>query len=177
MVSILRIENAFQLLYSKAYDRDFVKTKKLSEWGEAKLLPVVRTFLLGYFGHSVEPEFKVKLHGSVSGSGRIDFKIGDIAVEFAVRNKGKSKSQLSASVNASEVIKLLKYNGRSVLILYDFTDSPLDVEDIERFKEWDSLGSGNHKLSSFNVIYFSRDCLSGAGPIKKNIRIPRKIKN
>jgi hypothetical protein len=61
----------------------------------------------------------------LSGHGYIDFVIDDVAVEFAVRKPGAARSALSASVNSTEVKKLMKYDGKALLVLFDFSDTPI----------------------------------------------------
>jgi hypothetical protein len=106
-------------------------------------------------------------------SPRIDFLIGNTAVEFAVRRPWQSKAPLSDRVNSDEIKKLMLHDGLSVLILYDFSRYPLEEEDIERFREWPSLGKGNFRKSAFNVSYHfikSPNPLV-VGNIRKNIRV------
>jgi len=145
---------AFELLFNSCHDKDFKKTLKLNEWCEREMLPLVRTFLLGYFGESIIPEARSRLPGTLTGNGYIDFIVDDVAVEFAVRKPTASKSNVSATVNANEIKKLMKYDGLSLLVLFDFSKTPYSEEQIERFREWPSLGRGNHKKSPFNVAYF-----------------------
>ena len=169
-VTVKEVVEAFELLFISLHRKEFTKTLCLNEWGERELLPLVRTYLLGYFGESLVPEAKTKLPGSLSGNGYIDFLIDNIAVEFAVRKPTAAKSNLSASVNSSEVKKLMKHDGLAVLILFDFSKTPYTEEKIERFRDWPSLGQGNHKKSPFNVAYFY---LAGKMPeyYTKNIRV------
>lgn len=147
---------AFELLFSSLHRNEFKKTLRLNEMGEQELLPLVRTFLLGYFGESLIPEAKTKLPGSLTGTGYFDFLIGNVAVELAVRKPDASKSNLSASVNSSEIKKLLKHDGLALLVLFDFSKTPYTEEQIEKFRDWSSLGRGNHKISAFNVAYYYR---------------------
>ncbi|MDD9054901.1 type I restriction-modification system subunit M N-terminal domain-containing protein [Escherichia coli] len=114
-----------------------------------------------------------KLPGSISGHGYIDFVIDDVAVEFAVRKPGAARSALSASVNSTEVKKLMKYDGKALLVLFDFSDTPYTEEQIESFRNWPSLGRGNHRKSAFNVAYFFVEKRSPLTPrkITRNIRI------
>ncbi|MHC1741731.1 MAG: hypothetical protein AB9873_01715 [Syntrophobacteraceae bacterium] len=153
-VTVKEVVEAFELLFSSLHRKEFTKTLRLNEWGEQELLPLVRTYLLGYFGESLVPEARTKLPGSLSGDGYIDFLIDNVAVEFAVRKPAAAKSNLSASVNSSEVKKLMKHDGLAVLVLFDFSKTPYTEEQIESFRDWPSLGQGNHKKSPFNVTYF-----------------------
>lgn len=153
-ITVNEVVESFDLLFSSFLRRDFSKTLRLHEWGEQELLPLVRTFLLGYFGESIVPEAKSKLPGSLSGQGYIDFIIDNVAVEFAVRKPTAAKSTLSASVNVTEIKKLMKHDNLALLVLFDFSKTPYTEEQIERFREWPSLGKGNHKKSAFNVAYF-----------------------
>ena len=153
-VTIKEVMEAFDLLFASMHKKRFCKTLRLKEYSERELQPLVRTFLLGYFGESLVPEAKAKLPGARSGSGRIDYMIDNIAVELAVRNKGKATSTISSSVNASEVKKLMKHDGLSLLVLLDFSDNPATDAEISKFRNWPSLGKGNHKKGPFNIAYF-----------------------
>ena len=151
----------------------FSKTLKLHEYSEQELLPLVRTFLLGYFGESLIPEAKAKLPGALGGYGRFDFLIDNVAVELAVRRPDAAKSTVSATVNSSEVKKLMKHKGLAVLVLFDFSKTPYTEEHIESFREWPSLGKGNHTKSPFNVAYFYIKTHKPitTGFVVKNIRV------
>jgi hypothetical protein len=171
-IPIKSVRGAFGLLYQSILDRDFRKTLDLNRWSESELLPLVRTFLLGYFGHCY-PEVSVRLAGAPSGWGRVDFLLGNVAVELAVRRPRDRKGPLSAQVNNSEMIKLMMYDGPSLLVLFDFSHHPFNQEDIQRFRNYPSLGRGNFKRSPFNVAYFY---IKSARPVQcgcisKNIRI------
>lgn len=146
---------AFEHLYESIHDRGFRKTLPLHTYNERTLAPLVRTFLLGWFGH-VSPEQRSKLPGTLTGEGSIDFVVDGVAIEFAVRQPKKGKSALSDVTNATEIKKLLKHDGLAVLILYDFSTRPFEREDLERYRQWQSLGKGNHRRSAFNVAYFYR---------------------
>lgn len=154
-VRVRDVVAAFELLYASIHEREFRKTLPLNRYGERDLAPLVRTFLLGWFGH-VSPEARSRLPGSLTGEGSIDFIVGDVAIEFAVRRQRDRRSALSDVTNATEVKKLMKHPGRSVLVLYDFSKDAFEREDLERYREWRSLGRGNHKVSAFNVAYFFR---------------------
>lgn len=93
--TITEVHNAFEILFTGLCDKSFKKSLFLEHWGEKKLLPLVRTFLLGYFGHTIEPEKEAILHGTLSGKGRIDFLIDDVVVEFAVRTQNSRANTLS----------------------------------------------------------------------------------
>jgi hypothetical protein len=154
--TIEEVIEAFHLLYNGIHDKEFRKTRPFNHWNEHDLLPIARSFLLGYFGH-VAPEFQVKL-------GRVDFLIGNVAVEFAVRRPGDHKGPLSDKVNSSEIKKLMMYDGPSVLVLFDFSKSPFKNQDLDRFRDWPSLGKGNFKRHAFNVSYhFIEDASSLSG--------------
>lgn len=176
-VTVNEVREAFQLLYCNILDRKFRKTLDLHHWSEKEMLPLVRTFLLGWFGRCV-PEVTVRLPSAPSGYGRIDFLLGDVAVEFAVRRPLDHKGPLSSKVNTTEMIKLMMYEGKGLLVLFDFSANPFEAEDIERFREYPSLGKGNHRRSPFNVAYFYIDKrFKGGGQyqcISKNIRVTRR---
>lgn len=172
-VTVKEVVEAFELLFASMHRKDFCKSLKLKDFTERELQPLVRTFLLGYFGESIVPEAAAVLPGSLSGIGRIDYLIDNVAVELAVRNKGKAKSTISSSVNSNEVKKLMKHDGLALLVLLDFSDSPASDEEISRFREWPSLGRGNHRKSPFNVAYFYKEKKNklSLGCIRKNISV------
>jgi len=125
MNSVSRVVSAFELLYSGLRDPAFRKSLPLDRWSEKQLLPLVRTFLLGYFGPKARPEFGTVLPGALTGYGRVDFLVYGVAVEFAVRRPWCPKSDLMPRVNRTEVLKLMKHDGRGVLILFDFAKGRL----------------------------------------------------
>jgi len=172
-ITVKEVIEAFDLLFSSLHRRNFTKTLCLNEWGERELLPLVRTFLLGYYGESLVPEAKSKLPGSLSGEGYIDFLIENVAVEFAVRKPTASRSNVSATVNSTEIKKLMKHDGLAVLILFDFSSTPYTEDQINNFRDWPSLGKGNHKKSAFNVAYFylEKQRPKTPGLVVKNIRV------
>ncbi|WP_084615740.1 hypothetical protein [Solimonas flava] len=172
-VTVTEVVEAFDLLFASMHRKEFCKTLRLKEYTERELQPIVRSFLLGYFGESLVPEAKAVLPGSLSGSGRVDFLVGNVAIELAVRSKGKAKANISSSVNTKEIKKLIKHDGLAVMVLLDFSDTPATDHDIERFREWPSLGKGNHTKSPFNVAYFykKRTKALSLGCITKNIRV------
>ncbi|WP_145931730.1 hypothetical protein [Yersinia bercovieri] len=171
--TITSVTNSFEYFFHSLYRTEFVKTLRLNECNERELLPLVRCYLLGCFSDDVSPEVLGKLPGSITGNGYIDFVIDDVAVEFAVRKPTAAKSTVSATVNSTEMKKLMKYNGKALLVLFDFSTTPYSEAQIEAFRDWPSLGKGNHKKSAFNVAYFyveKRRPLT-FGKITKNIRI------
>ncbi len=159
--TITEITDCFEYFFSSLYRREFVKTLRLNECSERELLPLVRCYLLGWFADNVSPEVKSKLPGSVSGHGYIDFVIDDVAVEFAVRKPTAARSNVYATVNSTEVKKLMKRDGNALLVLFDFSDTPYSEEQIESFCNWPSLGRGNHRKSSFTSfisLWKNADC-------------------
>ena len=122
--TITEVTECFEYLFSSLYRKAFVNPLRLNECNERELLPLVRCYLLGGFADSLSPEVRGKLPGSLSGHGYIDFVIDDVAVEFAVREPGAARSTLSASVISTEVKKLMKYDGKALLVLFDFSDTP-----------------------------------------------------
>ncbi len=168
--TIKKVVEAFRVLFSAINDKEFGKTLQMHEWNEQELAPLVRTFLLGHFGEII-PEAKAKLPGTPSGYGRIDFVVKGVAVELAVRRRSQSKAPLSASVNSNEVKKLLKFNGPAVLVLFDFSATPLTSQQLDGFRDWPSLGKGPHSKSPFNVAYFFRTADNVIDCIRKNIHV------
>lgn len=119
---------------------------------EKEVLPLVRTFLLGYFGHCY-PEVSVRSQSSASGWGRADFQIGGVAVEFAVRRPGDRKGPYHLRLTrrddqADDVPR------RPSLGAVRFFANPFGEGDIERFRDYASLGRGNFRRTAFNVAYY-----------------------
>jgi hypothetical protein len=164
------VVDAFEVFYDGLFDRDFRKSYQFHEYRERELLPLVRVFLLGWFG-GVVPELQSKLAGCQTGQGRIDFLVDDVAIEFAVRRPRDRQATLSQLTNATEVKKLLQFDGRAVLILFDLSASPFGREDVARYRDWPSLGKGNYKRSAFNVAYFYRDPTENAPTQKITLNI------
>lgn len=155
--SVKSVVEALHHLYGALLDREFSKTLHLDDWNERELAPLVRAFLLGWFGHGyVSPEVEARLPGSLSGKGRVDFIVDGVAVELAVRCKSGHRSSLSRSVNATEIKKLMKFPGPALLALFDLSKDPLEAKAFNNFREWPSLGRGNHKKSPFQLSYHFR---------------------
>lgn len=173
-VSIRDVVESFEYLFDSFHDKEFMKTRSVTGMNEKELLLPVRLYLLGCFGEDVHPEYETELPGhGATGWGRIDFKIGDVAVEFAVRSETATKGSISPSIQTTEMKKLMKYDGKALLVLFDFSDSPYSEEELNDFRDIPSLGRGNYKYSAFNLAYF---CVASRGPAKtklisKNIRI------
>lgn len=172
-ISIRDVVESFEYLFDSFYRKEFIKTHCFNKGNERELLPLVRWYLLGCFANDVYPEYKARLQGSATGTGYIDFMIGDIAVEFAVRSVTAPKSSISATVQTTEMKKLMKYDGKALLVVFDFSDSPYSEPEIDDFRHIPSLGKGNHKCSAFNVAYFyvANRRPFETGRISKNIRI------
>lgn len=172
--TIRAVVEGFEFFFESLFERQFRKTLKFTEMRERDLLPLVRTFLLGYFW-DVAPETRSSLPGSLTGHGSIDFVVGDVAIEFAVRRPTDPRSRLSHVTNATEIKKLLRHPGLAILVLFDFSKTPFDDAALERFRDWPSLGKGNHRISAFNVAYFYRERSGTNGMvckcIRKNIRV------
>lgn len=168
-VSINNIKETFLHLYENIHDREFAKSLGFSTWMERDLLPLIRFYLLGRYG-SVSPEVTATLTKAPSGQGRIDFVVGNTAIELAVRTPNCSPAKLLTALNENEIIKLMKYDGPSVLVLYDFSDCPLSDAQLKQYRELPSLGKGNHFKSPFSVLYYCRadgECTC----VRKNIRV------
>lgn len=168
-VRVSDIQESFLHLYENIRDPDFAKTHGFSSWMERQLLPLVRFYLLGRYG-SVSPEVTARLVRAAGGSGRVDFVVGNTAIELAVRSPTCLASKLLPSVNETEILKLMTYDGPSVLILYDFSEYPLSDAQLQQYRDLPSLGRGNHFRSPFSVLYYYRadgKCIS----VRKNIRV------
>jgi hypothetical protein len=154
--TITDVHDAFHFLFTSLCKKDFSKSLNLSHRSERELLPLVRTFLLGYFGARIQPEALGKLPGAPTGKGRIDFIVDDVAVELAVRRPRYSKRHLRVVGNETEVKKLLCYQGKALLVLFDFSGKPLAAEDLHSYRTLPELDE-EHSISPFQISYFYVD--------------------
>lgn len=175
MPSIEKVTESLTDAWSIVRDPEFAKTFDFASVGERRLLPLVGMFLAGRFPYKVSREHAAALPGFGLGRGRIDYMVGGVAVELAVRRWGDAPSKLFPTQNTTEVRKLLKYDGLAVLALFDFAVEPVDIEELERqYRDWRSLcgiGSGKHKLCAFNVRYFYTQDGEPQPPKCFNIRV------
>lgn len=171
-VSVGEVVNSFSYLYASLWRKEFTKTLRPGEYSERELLPLLRFYLLGWFGDKVSPEVPGILPGALRGSGRLDFLIGDVAVEFAVRRRDDRACTLRPEYQATEVKKLLKYDGKGVLILFDLSYSPLTLSVIREYRSLPAMG--NHIKTSFHVAYFYRNENGETDHIRRHVRIFRK---
>ncbi|MHB0721334.1 hypothetical protein ACX4M5_00300 [Roseomonas mucosa] len=171
-VGIGNTVEGFKLFYDYLWDREFRKTIHLHKFSEREMLPLLRTFLLGYFSWRLQAEVRSSLPGSLTKHGRIDFVIGDVAVEFAVRRSGKSADCIGPKTNQSEVRKLLKHDGHALLVLFDLSRNPVASNWLEGYRELPSLGKGPHQKSAFNIAYYHLTGKRGMATdvIRKTIR-------
>lgn len=158
MATVKEIEACFALMFDNFTRREFAKAQALHHWRERELLPLVRVGLLCYFRKSIVPEAEVKTPWTVSGKSRIDFRVADTAIEFAVRNPGKGYANVSPRANESELKKLLKWKkGKAVLVLFDFSDFPYGLDDLQGYRQHPSFGQGNHDKNAVTVLYYYID--------------------
>lgn len=156
-VSVKSLKESFANLYKSILNKDFCKSQGYCEWTERHLLPLVRFYLLGRY-QSVTPEYTCSSAVAQERKGRIDFIVGNTAVEFAVRTPSCPPQRVKSNLNRSEVIKLMQYPGPSVLVLFDFSANPLSRYDLEEYRSLPSMGRGNWFKSPFSILYYCRDC-------------------
>ena len=59
--------------------------------------------------------------------------------------------------NQDEITKLLKHPGPSILVLIDLRKTPsLSKDELTEYRDARIKGKGNHKATSFTVLYFHR---------------------
>ena len=170
MPSIDTIATAFAHLYSGLQQPRLTKAKKMSGWNEQQLLPLVRFYLYGRFGSILQPEYPISTWSNKSTKGRLDFLIGKIAVEFAVRNNGKGRGNVSPGLNRPEVRKLSYYPGKSVLVLFDFSGSPYTRRDLNSFRRMKPFLNALGEPSAFNVLYYNTQAATDKPYFKLNVR-------
>ena len=170
MPSIDSIATAFAHLYTGLQKRRLTKAKKMSGWNEQKLLPLVRFFLFGKYGTILQPEYPISTWSTKQTNGRLDFLIGKVAVEFAVRNDGKGRGNISSKLNRPEVRKLSYYPGKSVLVLFDFSTTPYTRRELNEFRRMKPFIDPRGKPSSFNVLYYNTAAAEDHPYFKLNVR-------
>ncbi|HEV2187439.1 MAG TPA: hypothetical protein VGR70_09540, partial [Stellaceae bacterium] len=123
----------------------------------------------------VSPESIAKM--PLQKQGRVDFLLGNTAIEFAVKVDSDPKYKLlpgSPNGNSAEVHKLTKHKGKSILVLFDFSRKrSLDDDELYDRYASHSLGKGNHGRTAYEIMYFYRDN-RGTGCFRKQIRPPRQ---
>ncbi|MBF0383902.1 MAG: hypothetical protein HQL69_23040 [Magnetococcales bacterium] len=153
MVTIKQVGEAFHHLFSHLTTPEFRKSNNFASLNEQEMLLLVRFFLLGRFS-----DVRAEHLSDYWPNKRIDFMVGDVAVEMAVRPYDKGQHRLNQSINTSEINKLVKYDGPSALVLLDFSEDPLTKAELEaEYRKTPSLGAGKHKLYSYSVLYFFTD--------------------
>jgi hypothetical protein len=181
MATVTEVVEAFKLFYGAALRRDFSKSLYYVDWNERDILPSLRLFLLGYFGNTVKPESRGNGFRGKSKHRKVDFLVGGIAVEVAVRAASDSSSKLSAATNRAEIQKLIRHRGKSLLVLLDFSRSPLSPEALEKYKSFNftKTSQGKYSRSPYNVAYFARRRFGRTRKIvveTQNIRMNRILK-
>jgi hypothetical protein len=157
-ISNTNIQEAFEEIFEAIHTRDFSKSRRLHTKNEKALLLPIRFYLLGRFGQ-VQPEAVAKM--PLGRQGRVDFVLGKTAIELAVKLADDPKRKLlpgkRGKGNSSEIHKLVKHSGRSILVLFDFSKTR-SLEDDELYEEYanHSLGKGNHGRTAYELIYFFR---------------------
>jgi hypothetical protein len=152
MTGITEIKDAFDVLFESLILRNY------HDWTEQELLPLTYTYLVGAFGLAkVDAEVSVLRPTAKTGVGRVDFVVDGVAVELAVRANYQNAANLNANTNRTEVEKLMKYSGKALLVLFDFSTHPMSHEALEAFRVLPTLGRGNHNRFPFNIGYFHCD--------------------
>ncbi len=165
MPSIKDIQHSVEDFLEICHARQFAKTYNFKNYSEKELLPLLRFFFAGRFGRVVIPECpahyaELKRKRTHYCDGRLDFLIGNVAVEVAVRPKYSSGSEMTAAKNYSEANKLSLFRNakKRVLILMDFSkasmDFDLNMKNMKQYMRDLRVGKGN-KLHPFTVIYTS----------------------
>ena len=85
MPSLAQVSSAFSVLYKSLKHRPFTKSKKLENWDERDLLPLVRFYLLGKFGPIVG--VVGWLLGGLTGSGDIVIKHYILRIALRLKNE------------------------------------------------------------------------------------------
>ena len=124
--------------FLNGYERDgFRKSGDHLITNERSLLKILKFFLLAKFPN-LQPEI------SEYNGGRIDFGFDDLGLEIVVKNKS-GVGNLIVGQNASEMVKLRKFYGRSCLALINMEkDSNVNLDRVIADYRGHSLGKGNH---------------------------------
>lgn len=155
--SMKSIAEAFLTFHRATLDSEFSKSRGLHDFNEQQLLLPIRFFLLGWFG-KIEAETGARRPSAMTRAGRIDFLVGNTAVEVAVRPYSQTHHQrLHPTSNRTEMEKLMLHPDLSMLVLLDFAPTRVDWDVLVGYRNPPSLGSGNYNKSNFDVYYFHRE--------------------
>ncbi|MFZ7130017.1 hypothetical protein [Avibacterium avium] len=167
--TLAEVIEAFDNLFTEIHNHNFVKTLRFNEKTEKELLPLIRFYLLGYF-NNLEAESHIEFEPEQSG--RIDFIIDNVAVEFVAKTSKQANSVLSRNTNEKEIKKVMSYNGLSLIVLYNFTSAVSDEYVSKVLEEYRRLPATNNKEKyPFNVIYFYIDESEEASYQIINVRV------
>jgi hypothetical protein len=103
VITNAEIRDAFHEIFETIHTREFSKSRRLNAKNEAALLLPLRFYLFGRFGN-VDPEQKAKM--PLGKKGRVDFQIGPVAIELAVKLHSDPKLKLlpgHPNGNSSEI--------------------------------------------------------------------------
>jgi len=116
------LEHQFCSLWRKM----FVGTLRLQECSERELLAWVRYYLSGGITNQFTPEVTRKLPDAVRGNGYIDFVTDDVVdrAGLALRGLGVAISTVSIAVTGTEIKILVKYDGKALPAMFDFSETP-----------------------------------------------------
>ena len=124
--------------FLNGYERDgFRKSGDHLITNERSLLKILKFFSLAKFPN-LQPEI------SAYNGGRIDFGFDDLGLEIVVKNKLGAGNPIVGQ-NASEMVKLRKFHGRSCLAPIDMEkDSNVNLDRVIAADRGHSLVKGNH---------------------------------
>jgi hypothetical protein len=121
----------------------------------------------------------MKKRGRLGWPLRVDFLVQGVAVEVAVRGRTAAKDLVSVAVNMSEIKKLTSYDGKRLLVLFDFSRRPRPQEELEEeFRNWrEFAGPGRppRVIPAFTVAYYFMKTKKpiSSGTLKLNVRVKR----
>jgi hypothetical protein len=176
MNSVKSVQEAFSDFHYWVRQPMFQKGRQFHSFKESELLPLIRFFLLGHFRMAVpEHRTKVEILPDPEGTGYFDFFVPGAVIEVATRAPGEGKSKLTAYTNRSERRKLAQRSTHwtvksGVLVLLDFTATPLEDEILEEYRSRKHIGAPGAPLRNFSVLYYYPEIDDSTWCIRKNIR-------
>ncbi len=135
MSSYKGVKDSLLYFHDLVFNREFMRAFSLVDvmGSEREVSLPLRFFLAGIF-NDVFPESNAheKLQLGIGRPNQIDFKIGNLALEIATRSEKEPFGKLRKENNVSEIRKLLKHDGKSILALLDFKDYMEDDEKLDK---------------------------------------------
>jgi len=121
-----QVMEGLEYRFCSLWRKMFVRKLRLHECSERELLVLVRYYLSGAITDQFAPEVTRKLLDAVRCNGYIDFVTDDVVdrAGLAFRGLGVVILTVSIAVTSAEIKKLVKYDGKALPVMFDFSETP-----------------------------------------------------